>query len=154
MAKTHGYARRGKLRSRTYRIWIGIHTRCNNQKKKEWSRYGGRGIKVCERWHRFENFLADMSDCPDGLTIERINSNGNYEPGNCRWATHHDQTRNKRTNVNLTFNEETLCVADWAKELGMTRETISGRLSRGWSIEKTLTHAVRDWGRPKTRSAV
>jgi len=72
--------------------------RCSNSARSDWPRYGGRGITVSGRWHRFENFLADMGDCPPGLSLDRINNDGNYEPGNCRWATFEQQTRNRRPN--------------------------------------------------------
>lgn len=72
--------------------------RCNNPLRPDWPRYGGRRIRVCERWHSFANFVADMGICPDGLTLDRIDNNGNYEPGNCRWATWEVQYRNRRSN--------------------------------------------------------
>ena len=91
MKRTHGYF--GKA---TYRTWIGLRNRCNNPNGKDYIRYGGRGIKVDERWNKFENFLADMGEKPKGLSIDRINNDGNYEPGNCRWATASQQISNQR----------------------------------------------------------
>ncbi len=90
----HGHA--AGSRSRTYIAWRGMKQRCSNPNLKDWPRYGGRGIKVCERWQRFENFLADMGECPEGLWLDRVDSNGNYEPGNVRWATFAEQVHNQR----------------------------------------------------------
>lgn len=94
--KHHTHARKGK-RSPTYISWQAMLTRCRNSKHKNWFCYGGRGIKVCDRWlNSFENFLIDMGERLPGMTLDRIDVNGNYEPSNCRWATHANQQENKR----------------------------------------------------------
>jgi hypothetical protein len=95
----HGHHRRQNGRhhpSPTYISWFGMLTRCRNSKQRCYANYGGRGISVCERWLTFETFLADMGERPLGLTLDRINNDGNYEPGNCRWATAKEQRANQR----------------------------------------------------------
>lgn len=90
----HGSAHRGQW-TRAYRAWRGMRVRCLNPKCVWYHRYGGRGITICDRWLSFEYFLADMGECPDGLTLDRINNDGNYEPSNCRWATWTQQRANR-----------------------------------------------------------
>jgi len=86
----------GMWESRTYQVWANMKTRCLNPRHRDYHKYGGRGITVCERWLNFQNFLADMGEQPKGLTIERINNHGNYEPQNCKWATYKEQSQNQR----------------------------------------------------------
>lgn len=130
----------GKSHTSLYKAWAGMKDRCFNPNNLHYAEYGGRGITVCDRWRdSFSNFIADMGDRKPGLTIERIDNDGNYEPGNCKWATRKEQQRNRRVCNNLTFNGETLCVSEWAERIGLKHETLRGRLSRGWSVEKALT---------------
>jgi len=95
----HGHAKAGQLSS-TYISWASMHTRCSNKNSINFKHYGGRGISVCDRWKSFENFLADMGERKDGMSIDRIDVNGNYEPNNCKWSTHSEQNKNQRRYLN------------------------------------------------------
>lgn len=128
----------------TYRIWTGMRTRCNNPRMPSWPHYGGRGIKVCERWKKFENFLADMGEKPDGKSLDRINNDGDYCPENCRWATDIEQHRNRSDNVFWTHNGATRTISEWAEVVGLNRHTLADRVRKsGWSIEQALTTPVQ-----------
>jgi len=114
--------------------------RCYNKNCGNYKRYGGRGISVCERWHTFENFLADMGDRPTGKTLDRYPDNdGNYEPGNCRWATRNEQNNNKRTSRFIEHDGRRKTIQQWSVELGLTQETIVWRLNAGLPIDKVLS---------------
>lgn len=139
IAKTR-QTKHGMFGTRIYGIWHGIKTRCENSHNANYKNYGGRGINVCEEWREFEPFYewALSNGYKEGLTIERVDVNGNYEPSNCRWATVKEQMNNKRNNHLITYNGETKTVSQWAEELGINRETIYTRLSRGWSEGRAL----------------
>ena len=124
--------------SRTYSTWVSMRNRCRNEKDPNFPAYGGRGIKVCKRWHSFTNFLADMGERPAGLTIDREDNDGGYEPGNCSWATPKAQGRNKRNNRLLTVKGETKTLAEWAEDLGISRAALGMRL-KNWTTEKAVT---------------
>lgn len=128
--------------TKEHRCWKSMITRCSNPKQKTWKDYGGRGITVCDRWRQsFENFLADVGPAPSsGHQIDRYpNNNGNYEPGNVRWATRSEQCRNRRDNSLLTHDGRMMTVAGWAEEIGIAARTIHARLYKGWSAHRTLS---------------
>lgn len=135
-SKTHG-----KSKSLEYKIWTGIKNRCTNINSKDYKSYGGRGIKVCDRWlNSFENFLEDMGERENlYLSIDRIDTNGDYEPSNCKWATIKEQSRNKRNSIILTYKGETKDITTWCEELGLNYNTVKGRLFRyNYSIEEAF----------------
>lgn len=120
----HGHMRRTNgvaVGSPTYRSWQGMIMRCHNPQRKCFEYYGARGITVCEQWHDFKNFLSDMGQRPEGLSLERINNDGNYEPNNCKWATRLEQTNNKRGNVVICRANRSMTVSQWADHLGMDK---------------------------------
>lgn len=123
----------------TYRAWGAMKSRCMNPANRRYHCYGERGIRVCDRWLTFENFLADMGRKPKGKSLDRINNDGNYEPGNCRWATPLEQGNNRSTCRRLEYNGFLLTVAEWTRVTGLGRGTIKGRLAWGWSIHEALT---------------
>lgn len=126
----HGHANKNKT-SKTYSVWVGMMQRCENKNIKNYKDYGGRGINVCEKWHRFEGFLEDMGNSPDGLFLDRKDNNGNYELSNCRWATRQEQNSNKRTNVFITLSGISMTIADWGRKLQVSQITIARRMRSG-----------------------
>lgn len=128
------------IHSPEYSVWGGMFTRCNNPNSDGYKDYGGRGIIVCERWGKFENFFEDMGKRPSAShTIERRDNNGNYEPGNCHWATPKDQARNRRNNRLISLNGKTMCISAWGEAVGMSSAAILRRLKDGWSEEEAIT---------------
>lgn len=131
-------------RTPEYCAWDSMLRRCYNVEYREFAYYGGRGIAVCDEWRNsFYEFLHDMGERPEGMSLDRIDTNGNYEPSNCRWATPQEQTRNRRSNVYITHNGETMILNDWATKLKISRITLKSRLRYGWSIAETLDTPVR-----------
>lgn len=142
MNKKHGHTCKGK--SATYIVWQDIKDRCYNKKNKKYIHYGGRGIKICKRWkNSFINFLEDMGEKPNRLSIERINNNKGYSLNNCRWATYAEQNRNLSRNRKITLNRETKCLIDWVNETDLKYNTVLCRILRGWDVKRALTTNVK-----------
>ena len=118
-----------------------MRSRCINKASASYENYGAKGVTVCERWlNSFPNFLADMGECPnDTMTLDRIDNDIGYEPGNCRWATRSEQSNNKTNNRLITFNGKTQGVRAWAQETGIKATNILNRIYLGWPIERVLT---------------
>lgn len=138
-----------------YGIWSGMWDRCTNPNSPAFKDYGGRGITVCERWERFENFYADMGDRPsDGHEIDRYpDNNGNYEPGNCRWATRKEQCNNRRSCKMITFQERTQSLMMWCEELKLGYDMIKARLRNGLSPQDAFSRPHRGWGRNSKKTS-
>ena len=136
-AKSHGLSN-----SPTYRIWGGAVQRCTNPRNSAFKYYGGRGIRICERWMKFENFVADMGERPVGMTLDRIDSDGHYEPGNCRWVSRKGQQRNRRDTRRFTHGGVTRSLKDWAEITGLSPDTIFHRIKRGWPAESVLAKSA------------
>ena len=139
-----------KFHRSTYKCWIDMKSRCFNPKHADFHDYGARGITLCERWLLFENFFADMGEKPKGMSIDRKNNNGNYEPSNCKWATQEEQQNNRRDCVFVSHSGKTQTVAQWARELGVSQSGLRARLNRGMSIQEALTSKrYSKWSRQK-----
>lgn len=132
----------GMCYSPEYHSWQNMRYRCQTPTQTKYKDYGARGIKVCERWHKFENFFADMGPRPDGCSIDRIDLNGNYEPSNCRWATPKEQMNNTRRNVFYSHDGVTLTAAQWSRRTGIAPKTLHKRIKK-WGIAKALTTPIK-----------
>lgn len=133
-------------RPRLYRIWADMRTRCNNPNFPGYADYGGRGIKVCPEWQAYEPFRewAVSNGYADTLTLDRKDNDKGYSPANCRWVTQKEQCNNKRNNHLLTYNGETLTVAQWARKLGVNYFTLHDRITKlGWSAEKAISTPIK-----------
>lgn len=140
--KTHGMRW-----SRLYNIWTQMNQRCTNETLDHYDRYGGRGISVCDEWRQFEVFedWAINNGYKDGLSIDRIDVNRNYEPRNCKWSTNLEQSRNKRNSVYLTINGESKTIGEWAEISGLPYKTIQRRLFTGCKEEELLAPIGEHW---------
>lgn len=121
-----------------HRAWLQMRSRCTLKTLKDWPRYGGRGVGVCERWSSFDNFYADMGLRPDGHSLDRIDNNGNYEPGNCRWATQKQQIDNRNNAMLIKVGNKALNITEWAEELQISKQALSAAIKRARKPE----HAV------------
>jgi len=146
----NGKRTHGMTSTAEFRAWTSMKSRCLSPSNKFFAHYGGRGIKVCNRWlESFENFYEDMGPRPSSdHSIDRINNHGNYEPGNCRWTTRTVQQRNTRRSKPLVANGKSQCLADWASESGIHRCAIAARIRAGWSIEDAVNTPVRSTIQP------
>lgn len=130
----------GARKTKAYSVWASMMNRCYRKKDKFWECYGGRGIKVCDRWHEFTNFLGDMGQPPEGMQLDRNDNEAGYGPENCRWVTSIENQRNRRNNVRFPYNGESRLLSEWSEITGIKRSTLSMRIySYNWSIEKALT---------------
>lgn len=131
--------RHGLSRTRIHNIWHAMLQRCDDEKCAAYPAYGGRGIDVCSEWHVFENFLHDMGQPPEGMTLDRKDNGLGYSKSNCRWATRRVQANNRRNNKLISFHGKTMTQAEWERALRLKPGAIWQRLNRGWSIEHALT---------------
>lgn len=132
----HGCSKKNPI----YKTWCGMRTRCNNKNHVYYKHYGGRGIKVCDRWNDFNNFLEDMGEKPSPAhTLERVDNDGHYEHNNVRWATKKEQASNSRKNKFIIFYGTKKTLSEWARVININPDTLSARLCNGWTIQRALT---------------
>jgi hypothetical protein len=149
---THGESRAfSKNRpTREFQAWASMQIRCLNKNCRDYKNYGGRGIKICKRWKKFENFIKDMGRRPSPVhTLGRIKNDGNYEPNNCEWQTIKEQANNRRTNVFKTYNGRTQTIQQWADEYKIDKNRLIQRMKTGWSLEKSLLTPIQKYTKTK-----
>jgi|688.fasta_scaffold1186260_1 hypothetical protein len=139
MKKTHGQSGKPQIRTKAYKAWANMKDRCVNTKASRYKYYGGKGVKVCDEWQSFENFYRDMGDVPDGTSLDRIDTNGDYEKSNCRWATTMEQAANKTNNMVLDIGNEKIHLAEAARRYPIKMQTIWARVKKhGWTDRQAL----------------
>lgn len=150
----HGHNRRSG-KSKEYQAWRGAKDRCYNPNSNRYKTYGARGIRMCEEWRNsFAAFFRDMGERPDGHSIDRINNDGHYEPGNCRWSPKSEQAKNQTRTRALELKGVRKILADWSRDTGIHHTVILSRIDRlGWSVEKALTTPVRKQCKSSRQSA-
>jgi len=137
--KTHGQSGNAKKRTRAYKTWLRMRDRCSNTKSWKYKYYGGKGIKICDEWQTFENFFRDMGQPPEGMTLDRIDVNGNYEPSNCRWATMMEQAKNKTNNMFLIIDGEKIHLMEASRRFHVKFQTIWARIKKyGWTDRQAV----------------
>lgn len=140
-SKSHGMSGH-----KLYKTWAQMIQRCTNPNDTNWPRYGGRGIAVCERWKTFELFFADIgSKWKPGLSLEREDNNGNYDPTNVRFASAYEQQNNTSKNRRITYGNKTQTIAQWAREVGLQMKVLWARVNAGWPTERALFEQPRRW---------
>lgn len=149
--KTHSF-RHGMTKTRFHNIWLDMKRRCLDPKRAFYHRYGGRGIKVCNKWLSFEGFYGDMHDSylkhikehgENDTTLDRIDNNGDYDATNCRWATQEEQVRNRAYTRTVTYKGKTLTLKEWSAKTGIPYTALSHRHQRGWSDERIVTQPLK-----------
>ena len=143
-------------KTRVYKIWSNMIQRCTNEKNTHFSYYGGKGIKICEEWKSSKNFVkwSYENGYQEHLTIDRINSNGNYEPSNCRWITRKEQSQNLKNNRNIEIKGVCKSVSQWAEYSGINKNTLTKRLNNGWNNDELLKPIDRRFHVKKSRKSI
>lgn len=147
----------GMTGTRVFNIWVGMRKRCLNPKEPSYKNYGERGITICDEWLDFNNFYewAITNGYNDSLTVDRIDVNGNYEPTNCRWATHKEQANNTRRSRFITYDGKTMTLQQWSDETGINHMTLYDRIYKsGWTVGEALEKVYRKPYRNKKRKGV
>jgi len=129
---------------RSYKIWNRMKQRCNDKNDRSYNRYGARGIFICDRWKDYANFLSDMGEPNEGMSIDRINNDGPYNLDNCRWATRKQQARNTSRNTLITFNGKTKCLIEWSEIIGIHIRALHARIKHGWSVDRAFTEPLKN----------
>lgn len=151
IASNKARAKHGMYRTRVYRQWQQMIQRCYNPNASRYQRYGGRGVTVCDRWRlSFDAFYADMGDPPDGTSIDRIDNDRGYEPGNCRWATPQEQANNRYTNVLIEHDGVSRTIAEWSRHLGLPYHWVKHRHTRGYKPPELFSPEHLPYRKAKT----